>query len=208
MSSSHRSYVTRSVTGDASAGSQSKLRWTFAAAEAGRRDRTLRLNGEEFARRVPRHADGHPGHVIGDVERLLVLTGLERTIAGALGLVGGDVRVETSAVGSQRSRVFDQLFLEGISGLGTRGRRARRARLVAGCETEQCDEEKNQGNFHAREIVNRGCGSPGYRERQPFLAARSGGFRDDSDSPKTILIVERELGANRLTSSNFCRGRH
>src|SRR5215831_13028570 len=202
--SSHRSHVARSITGDASAGSQSKLRWAIAAGEAGRRGRTLRLNGEEFARRVPRDADDHPGHVIGYVERLLVLTSLERTIAGGLRLVGGGARVETSAVGGGRSRVFDELFLERIRGLGSRGRRARRARLVAGCETEQCDGEKDRGSSHVREIVNAGCGS--YRERQPFLA-RNSGFWGDSDSPETIFLIERGLRANRLTSSDTCRDR-
>lgn len=207
MSSSHRSYVARSVTGDASAGSQTKLRWTIAAGEADRRGRPLRLNGEEFARRVSRHADGHPGHVIGYVERLLVLTSLERTIAGGLGLDGGDVGVETSAVGSPRSRVFDQLFLEGISGLGGRGRRARRGRLVAGGETEECDEEKDQGNFHAREIVNPGCGSLWLLRTAAFpRRKKTAGFGMTQTPSKTILLVERELGANRLTSSNFCLG--
>ena len=106
VAGSHRSHVARSVAGDASAGCHSKLRWTIAAAEAGRRSRTMRLNREKFAGRILRDADGHPGHVIGKVERALVLTRPERTIAGGLGLVGGGVRVETSAVGSGRSRVI------------------------------------------------------------------------------------------------------
>ena len=87
VAAAHRTHISGRDAGDASAGGDAQLRGTGAAGQLNRGAGAFRLHREKLAVSIAGNTNAHPGHVIGDVEGVLALAGLEGAVAGGFELV-------------------------------------------------------------------------------------------------------------------------
>lgn len=117
----------------------------------------MRLHCEQLARGIAGHANCHSGHIVGDVEGMFALAGLQGAVARSLRLVGVRLHVEAATIGSAGSGIFLQLLWEGV---GRPGRRCgiRRCswscRFATGRQARDRNDQNRRGIFHGTVIVN------------------------------------------------------
>ena len=155
MAPAHRSHVARSKTSHSPARGHTQLRRTVAAGQRSRRPRSLRLNRQKLSRSVSSNADTHSRHVVRHEECLLLVYCELRAIARSFELHFSRMHVKASAVRGGDASVVAQLFPYGIHSRARSGAGCRRSlRLIACRQTANSDQQKNQGSFHNRVILN------------------------------------------------------
>ena len=118
-------------------------------------------NAEQLAARVAGDSDGHAGHVIGDIERVLGLICLHGAVGNGFRLLRLCLHVESTTVGGGCSGNFLQFLLNRIGGLGRRcriGGQSRSGGLAAGGEARKREDQGESRVHHDVVIVNGASG--------------------------------------------------